>query len=403
MLSKYIRNVVDENSFIGSNGLSFLTGDSNQITKNNALRNSSIIYACVDKIASTIAKMSIELYKRNGNSRERVTNDLSLMVSNRPYKYYSTVDFIQVMISLMLLNGQSFAMVETKKGTPSELIVLPSSTYLQKIDNKYIVITTVDNEQYALDYNKVLHFKDMTKDGINCISRIDCIKNKANTQLRGEKMVDDFYANGGGIKGFLEEPSKLGREAKEKLKKATMDLLTSGVNGIGVLDAGLTYKPVATMSIADTQFIDNMKLTKEEICSVFGLNPALVGASDNTSFNNMQEMNLNFIQSLMTLLVKMEQEMDYKLLTPSQRKQGYYFRFNQSCALRADDKSRADFYSTMVNNGLMAINECRAKENLNPVKGGDTIRVDLNHVSLDKADEYQMLKAKSGKEVKKDE
>ena len=44
----------------------------------------------------------------------------------------------------------------------------------------------------------------------------------------------------------------------------------------------------------------------------------------------------------------------------------------------------------------MSINEVRAKEELNSVEGGDTIRVDLNHVALDKVDDYQKNKSLQG-------
>ena len=50
----------------------------------------------------------------------------------------------------------------------------------------------------------------------------------------------------------------------------------------------------------------------------------------------------------------------------------------------------------MLEKGVMSINEVRAKEELNSVEGGDTIRVDLNHVALDKVDDYQKNKSLQG-------
>lgn len=371
--------------------------DIDEITKNNVLKNSSIVYSCINLIASTISKMGIDLFEYKENGINKVHNSLSIMVSNRPYKYYSSSEFIQAMVALMLIEGQAFALIETKKGIPSELIILPQSTSLQKIGNKYVVLTTVDDKPMTLDYNRVLHFRDLNLDGVNGISRIHAIRNKLNSQLQGEKMVKDFYKNGGGIKGFLETPTKLSKEAKLILKENVMSILSNGQSGVGILDNELTYKPVSTQSIADTQFIDNMKLTKEEICSIFGVNPALVGASQQATNSNMQQMNNSFIQSLMPFLKKMEQEMNYKLLTSTQR-ETMYWKFNQSSALRADDKARADYYQVMLQNGIMTVNECRALENLNPIKGGDVSRVDLNHVNIEKIDEYQLNKSTKGGE-----
>ena len=50
--------------------------------------------------------------------------------------------------------------------------------------------------------------------------------------------------------------------------------------------------------------------------------------------------------------------------------------------LRADTEQRAQFYSTMLSNGAMTVNEVRRLENLPPIEGGDTPRVALNTAPL---------------------
>lgn len=390
---KKFKNVVTMEGLLGE-----ITGKEGDITKNNVLSNSSIVYSCINLIASTVARMSINLYESDEkNNINKINNDLSYMVSVRPYKYYSQVDFIQAMVTNMLIMGNAFAMIDFKKGVPSNLIILPLNTQLLEVQGEYVVSTMINNQQINIPYEKVLHFKDLTLNGVKGESRISSILNKINTQNNGEKMLNSFYTNGGGVKGFIEvADTKLTTEKKKILKESALSILNGSLSGIGILDAGMKYINVANSTVADTQFLDNMKLTKEEICSIFGVNPALVGASDNTSYSNMVEMSNNFIQTLLPLLCKLEQEMDYKLLTKKQ-KLNTFFRFNASTALRGSDEQRASFYKTMLEAGVMTLNECRKKENLNSVEGGDTLRVSLNYVSLDKADIYQELKAKGGK------
>jgi phage portal protein BeeE len=65
------------------------------------------------------------------------------------------------------------------------------------------------------------------------------------------------------------------------------------------------------------------------------------------------------------------------LLKPSEQ-QRYYVEFNLESLLRSDSGSRATFYSTMVQNGLMSRNECRIKENLDRREGADDLTVQLN-------------------------
>mgnify|MGYP001172745864 FL=1 len=47
----------------------------------------------------------------------------------------------------------------------------------------------------------------------------------------------------------------------------------------------------------------------------------------------------------------------------------------------------------MLGEGVYSINEVREFEEKNAIEGGDVHRVDLNHVSIDIADEYQLSKA----------
>jgi phage portal protein BeeE len=55
---------------------------------------------------------------------------------------------------------------------------------------------------------------------------------------------------------------------------------------------------------------------------------------------------------------------------------------------RGDMAARASFYREMLNTGVLSINEVRAKEDLNPVAGGDTHTVAVNQIALDTFQAY---------------
>jgi hypothetical protein len=46
--------------------------------------------------------------------------------------------------------------------------------------------------------------------------------------------------------------------------------------------------------------------------------------------------------------------------------------------MRGDTKSRYEAYSLGINAGILTPNEARAKENMNPIEGGDEMRLPLN-------------------------
>jgi len=51
-------------------------------------------------------------------------------------------------------------------------------------------------------------------------------------------------------------------------------------------------------------------------------------------------------------------------------------------------QSRADFYTKMLNNGVLNINEVRMRESMNPTAGGDTHVVQINQIALDRLGAY---------------
>jgi hypothetical protein len=50
--------------------------------------------------------------------------------------------------------------------------------------------------------------------------------------------------------------------------------------------------------------------------------------------------------------------------------------------------ARGNYYQQALQNGYMSINEVRAKEQMNPVEGGDVHTVQINQIALDRLGEY---------------
>lgn len=360
------------------------------ITQDNALKNSDIVYSCVNYIVSTIAKMPITLYRDVNNSKTKINNELSYLLKTRPNQYTSSVDFIQTMVANMLIYGNSFAKIVTNRGTVKELIILePSVTKLEKINNRWVILTTIDNKQETLNYNSVIHIKDLCNNGIKGISRLESLKAKLDNKANSDKMLSDYMCEGGGVKGVLTVPVD-DEDAKQNIKDSFNRILRSKKDGVAVLNEEFKYTNIDTMSMADIEFVNNIKLTKEDIISMFNINPALLGMSEKATNSNMMQMVYQFIQSLIPLLNKIEMEFNYKLLNQKERLD-HYFKFNMESALRGDYNERGDFYVKMFRNGFLNQNEVRALEERNGIGDvGDIFYRDLNLVNCEYADKYQL-------------
>jgi HK97 family phage portal protein len=83
----------------------------------------------------------------------------------------------------------------------------------------------------------------------------------------------------------------------------------------------------------------------------------------------------------MGLLRNIETEFERKLLTDAEKKK-LQIRFNVNALLRSDAKSRAELYSSGIQNAWMKPNEARAFEELNKIDGGDQTFIQMNMVPL---------------------
>ena len=86
-------------------------------------------------------------------------------------------------------------------------------------------------------------------------------------------------------------------------------------------------------------------------------------------------------------IVRWESAISQQLLTKEERKAGFFFEFLVEGLLRGDSQARAEYYNKILQIGGITPNQIRAKENMNPVDGGDQSFVMLNLVPLDKVEE----------------
>ena len=157
--------------------------------------------------------------------------------------------------------------------------------------------------------------------------------------------------------------------------------------GTKLLPFGFKYNRIS-IAPEEAQFIETRKFQAEEICRIFSVPPALVQLESQTTYNNVEQQNLQFARhTVLPWAKRIEQELASKLLT-MQEARSHYFKFSLNDLFRGDMQARSQFYAQMVQNGIMNINECRANEELNPTAGGDTHTVQVNQIALDRLGAY---------------
>jgi hypothetical protein len=82
------------------------------------------------------------------------------------------------------------------------------------------------------------------------------------------------------------------------------------------------------------------------------------------------------------ILKQYEEEIDYKILSPEELDEGYFYKFNEKVILRTDSKTQMETLSKAVDSGIYKRNEAREILNLPIAEGGDILTVNGNAIPV---------------------
>lgn len=182
----------------------------------------------------------------------------------------------------------------------------------------------------------------------------------------------------------LEYPTTLAGERRQKSVEETLSLYKQSGGKVLALESGVKLSNVTTSPFdAGTKTVD--QITRSRVAMVYGMPAALLGDSGAQGKASAEEQNLEFLTT--TMLPRVEewrQELDWWLLTPQERADGWHFAVEVDAYLKANAQARANLVQTRIRNGQLTPNEARAELGLVPKDGGDTLLVskDLAPVNL---------------------
>ena len=348
----------------------------------------STVYACTYKIASTLASLNLDIYERNGRNIDVANVHPAFdVIKYKPNEYQTAFEFWETIISHAVLNGCGYALIERDaRGYATQLICLD----YYDVDRKFV------NGQPVFSVKNVGMVQPENMLEICNLQRKSPIRlHRENLGLAksAEEFGAEYFGSGGQMTGIL--------SSDQPLKKEQMDIIQQSWNkaqqqaGTKLLPFGFKYSRIS-ISPDEAQFIETRKFQAEEICRIFSVPPALVQLESQTTYNNVEQQNLQFARHTVTPWAKrIEQEIDRKLLQARERPE-LYSKFNLNDLYRGDMQSRAAFYTQMLQNGVLNINEVRQKEDMNPTEGGDTHVVQVNQLALNKLEEYSEKLASNG-------
>ena len=135
----------------------------------------------------------------------------------------------------------------------------------------------------------------------------------------------------------------------------------------------------------DSQFLETRQFQIPEIARWFNLPPHKLKDLTRSSFSNIESEQISFVtDSILPWLIRLESNYNTQLLNQTEQRRLFY-RHNVEGLLRGSARERGEFYRLLWNVGAININEIRAKENMDPITGGNEYFVPMNMVPLRRA------------------
>lgn len=395
-------NVTDR---AAGSGYRFLFGQSSAGTNVNerSAMQMTAVYACVRVLAESVACLPLHLYRKrdDGNRIKAVGHPLFFLLHDEPNPEMTSYVFRETLMTHLLLFGNAYAQIlRNGKGDVLGLYpLMPNRMTVERDDagRLFYRYMRYDNEALAeknstviLSPEDVLHIPGLSYDGLVGLSPIAACRNAIGSGLAADEYSSRYFANGAAPMGVLEHPGLL--KNPEKLRESWHSVYggTNNAGKVAILEEGLKFTPIS-ISPQDSQLLETRKFTVEEICRIFRVPPHLVQNLERATFNNIEQMSIDFVMySLMPWLVRWEQAMAKSLLSGAEKAQ-YEIRFNVDGLLRGAHKERYEAYAVGINSGFLCPNDVRRLENLDLIpaeKGGDDFLIQGAMIRLEDAGIY---------------
>jgi HK97 family phage portal protein len=237
----------------------------------------------------------------------------------------------------------------------------------------------------VLSSDEVMHITELRRPGqLKGVSRVDYLKESLGLARALEEFSSRFFGSGSVTDIVIEAPGNLTREQARDLADGWEEHHRGlrRAHRPGVLGGGAKVTKIG-VDPEDSQLLASRQFAVEDICRMFRVPPHMLGVTTpgSMSYASVEQNAIQWVRFSVTPIVA-RLEAAYSTLLPSAQ----FIKFNLDSLLRGDTQTRFSAYSTGLQSGFMSINDVRRLEDMEPVDGGDMVRVPLANVNLSAAD-----------------
>lgn len=350
----------------------------------------STVFACVRLISSVTACMPLDVFETKGDDRTKapLTHPLARLLRYMPNQYMTAFDFRVAMTMQLCFYGNAYALIERNvTGDVISLIPMMSVNMDVRMEGKRVIYKYRRDSEYAeFKQSEIFHLKGFGFNGLVGLSPIAFGAKTAGVAVAMEDQQRDFYANGAKSPQILSTGEKtLNKVQRDQVEENFKEISGGPVKKrLWIIEAGFTTQPIG-VSPQDAETMAARKFQVSELARFFGVPPHLVGdVEKSTSWGSgIEQQNLGFLQYTLDPYLEIWETSILRWLVKPADLGKVHAEHNRDGLLSGDSTARANYMKTLVDTGLLTINEGRRVNNRPPLPGGEVATRQSQNVPLD--------------------
>lgn len=341
-------------------------------------------------LADNVAGLPLKCYVRQPDGgRERDRDSILAKTLQNPNEWSTGHELIRATVSEYLLHDDSLWLtIPNQDGwtiavIPHDWITPKTRDGLEvdyiKIRSKYM------NGESKLTPDDYIRFAGWSPYGsASSSSRIEALKQILSEQISAWNFRNGVWKNGGRVTQWISRPADTpwGEGARDRFAESWRNKFASDkgtdTGGTPLLEDGMRLE-TTTFNAREAQWAEATKLSREDVCAVYHVNPGLIYHTDAQTYASAKDnARALYSDTLAPILDMLEARINAFLVPRLGLPDTYYCEFDLDAKLQGSFEERAQVMQSSVGAPWMTRNEARAMLNLPAIDGGDELVTPLN-------------------------
>ena len=293
---------------------------------------------------------------------------VSLLLNKEPNPFQDISTFRRNLITDYIIDGNIFIYFDGVHlyHLPASKMVIHASetTYIEKF---------TFNEQVDYKTSEIIHVKDNSFYSIyRGVSRLKPALRTMQLMSSMRQFQDNFFKNGAVPGLVLKTPNTLSEKIKERMIQSWSIRYKPDAGGRRplILDGGIEIDQIANVNFRELDFQEAIAENEKIILKALGIPPIMLDSGNNA--NIRPNMRMYYLETVLPIVRKLNFALER------------YFGFEVKeditdiPALQPELRDQSQYYSALVNTGIISAKEAREHLGFEAVEGYDDLRVPAN-------------------------